>query len=78
MFKLKFYNVAWLAVNKDGRELIFDKKPHRYELLGIWCLYKNTDAPELPKGSIKRLTGHEMKWSDEPLKIIIKKIEAAE
>lgn len=65
--------MAWVAVNKDGSELVFDKKPYRYEPFWIWCLYSNTDAPKLPKGSIKKITGRDISWSDEPLLIKIKK-----
>ena len=60
--------MIWLAVNKDGTEVCFDKKPFRYEPLGIWCLYTNTDGVEIPKGSIEKLTGKQISWEDEPVK----------
>lgn len=61
--------MAWLAKDIEERELIFDKHPYRSE--GYRCnpdvRYGNTI--ELPKGSIKKLIGRELSWSDDPVEI---------
>ena len=67
---------AWLAVDKSGTECIYaDKKPlrgkdkwgpeswdYRYD-------YAFYDFVELPKGSIKKLIGRDLSWSDEPVEL---------
>ncbi|MEG1008262.1 MAG: fructan hydrolase [Clostridia bacterium] len=62
----------WLAVNKDGQEVIMDNKPERFNnkwksLVFIGPGYYDTSMI-LPKGTIKKLTGKELTWDDEPLK----------
>lgn len=60
--------MAYLVVNRDGLEMIFEDKPYKDEITGKWCGY--VDPPVfLPKGSIKKLTGVVVCWSDEPLYI---------
>jgi len=57
---------AWVAVDKDGREHIYMDEPLR-----------NNDSfgsglaqyVPLPEGSIEKLTGVKLTWSDEPIKI---------
>lgn len=70
--------MAWLAVNRDGTELITSGKPVR----GWGCqwdfskeisiegelIYMDAEI-ELPKGSIYKLTGKELTWDDEPIKL---------
>ena len=58
--------MAWVAVDKDGFEAIYEEEPCR-EFDCVW-------APEinfihLPPGSIKKLIGRELTWSDEPVEI---------
>ena len=58
--------MAWLAVDKYGIETIYEAKPYRM-YNSIWnpalrCIY-------LPPGSIKKLIGKELTWSDEPVEI---------
>lgn len=63
-----FINImAYLAVNKDGDEIIFGDKPIR-EHNSIWDYSPealDTNMCFLPKGSIKKLIGKELTWADE-------------
>lgn len=69
--------MAWLAVNKDGKELISPIKPRRY---GEWwdCTEEVCSESEfslvdmdieLPKGTIKKLIGKDLTWKDEPVEL---------
>lgn len=66
--------MAWVAVNKDGTELIFMKRPVRYENKGEWVLSENdlSDAGDLPIGSIKKLIDKSITWDDDPVELTIK------
>lgn len=58
--------MAWLV--KDGRdntEWVFEYEPKRAS--DFW--YDTGDCVELPKGSIKKLIGRELSFSDEPVKL---------
>ena len=57
--------MAWVAVDKNGDEYIYEDKPHREE--GKWV--EIFDFVELPKGSIKKLIGRELTWSDNPIEL---------
>lgn len=67
--------MAWVAVDKDGTEAIYSIRPIR----GINRLINNTEMwlltdiyahyASVPKGTIKKLIGRELKWEDEPVKI---------
>lgn len=61
--------MAWVAVDKDGRECIYQFRPKRssdeifiprYEY-GMWLT--------LPKGSIKKLIGRDLDWSNKPVEL---------
>ena len=60
--------MAFLALDADGTEWIFALKPIRED--GEWV---NWDAPDnvvgLPDGSIAKLIGRELTWSDEPVEL---------
>lgn len=64
--------MAWLAVNEDGREFIFQSEPDRFwdERLKEW---NRTDvcnpSINLPKGSIAKLIGRALTWEDEPVEL---------
>lgn len=61
--------MAYLACDKDGSEWIYDGKPFRkYD--DEWGI-ENSDANyvQLPHGSIAKLIGRELTWSDEPVMI---------
>ena len=76
--------MAWLAVDKDGKEGIFVFKPYRRNY--NWSLskpyepkywtdedvndYGNKDTRIfLPKGTIKKLIGKDLAWKDEPVEL---------
>lgn len=64
--------MAWLCVDEDGQEMIFDNEPKRdtSSLGGYWNRneedYCNVD---LPKGTIKKLIGKELTWESEPYEL---------
>lgn len=62
--------MAWVAVNKDSTEYIFQNKPERGEANWQDLVYDTfyTDIL-LPYGSIKRLIGRDLTWEDEPIEI---------
>lgn len=69
--------MAWLAVDKDGKEYLYLEKPERcihYNVFKpseidfeIWG--SNNDCLKLPEGSIEELLGHSLTWNDEPVEI---------
>lgn len=69
--------MAWLAVDKNGGELIFRFKPERkldtdYMTRSYWGWYDSgldDWGLNLPKGSIKKLIGRELTWDDDPVKL---------
>lgn len=60
----KNYSI-WLAVDYNCIEKAFWNKPKRCEKHGEWW----GDRMVLPKGSIKKLIGRELSWSDEPVEL---------
>ena len=56
--------MAWLAVDKDGSEAIYDAKPIRMHD----CRWVASFIG-LPSGSIKKLIGRELTWGDEPVEL---------
>ena len=60
---------VWLAVDKDGSELIFgEEKPIRErnqwtdrEDLYFWV--------QVPQGTIEKLIGYKLTWNDEPIEL---------
>lgn len=69
--------MAWIAVNKNGDEILFENKPERNENKGCWeaAYDKVLDKPsgyiELPKGFIN-WPRRKLTWKDEPLEIKFK------
>lgn len=64
--------MAWLVVDKDGTEAIFQSMPFRSKYLGkpqMWTPQTRDSYVNLPKGSIQKLIGKELKWEDEPVEI---------
>lgn len=67
--------MAWLAVDKDGTEVIYSIKPIRgtnkiKNNKDIWVLPSiSAHYIYLPKGSIKKLIGKDLTWRNEPIKI---------
>ena len=62
----------WLAVDSDGTEKLFYKKPVREPNKRTWTYLREGGDTiiELPKGSIKRLIGKSLTWNDEPFEFI--------
>ena len=65
--------MAWVAVDKNGSECIFEKKPFR--LRKQWMIpisFKNEEYcgfSDLPKGSIEKLIGKKLTWDDSPVEL---------
>lgn len=60
--------MAWLAVDNNGNELIFQFHPRKNKVRYL-PLYSYSMYVKLPKGSIKKLIGRELSWEDEPVEI---------
>jgi len=75
--------MAWLAVNKEGEEVVFEDKPIREKhMMGnrmmslFWVCYFPTSNSyytdfglELTHGISEKLLGHKMTWEDNPIEI---------
>ena len=70
--------MAWLAVNKNGTELITPEKPVRVRGYqwdyweDMWFVRYHGSVSfeiELRIGSIYRLLGLELRWDDEPVEL---------
>lgn len=60
--------MAWVVVSKSSDEYIFEVKPCR--MFGdYWDVADPFSGFRIPKGSIKKLIGRDMKWSDEPIEL---------
>ena len=57
--------MAWIAVNKIGKELI-----SRTELFRVGDYWIGDSIFHLPKGSIKKLIGRELSFNDEPVELV--------
>lgn len=65
--------MAWVAVNRYGDEYIYEAMPERF-----YCVWKSTFCEyenrvyyyvEIPKGSIKKLIGIDLSFTDEPVEL---------
>lgn len=68
--------MAWLAVDKNGSEYIYDSLPRREcfaQKLEYWVIDNNPDdvgcLVELPDNAIEKLIGRKLTWDDEPVEI---------
>ena len=76
--------MAWVAVDKAGKEGIFANKSYRKSsnrsLIGLYepefwsdedvSDYGNEDTEiKLPKGTIKKLIGRDLTWEDNPVEL---------
>lgn len=60
--------MAWLAVDKNGTEVIFDSKPQRSTT--FWKARGTQQFVKLSQGTIKKLLdGKTLTWNDEPIKV---------
>ena len=66
--------MAWLATNYNGDEYIYDYKPEKdgyltynppHDIHGEFI----GEMVRLPKGTIRKLIGHDLTWEDEPVEI---------
>ncbi len=57
----------YLAVHRDGEELVFEQTPFRDEKTYSW--EDGGIFLILPKGTIKKLIGKELTWEDEPFEL---------
>lgn len=63
--------MAWLAVDGDDTEIIFEVKPKRSKQGKIWQLpskYSNYSVIYLRKGTIEKIIGRKLTWEDDPVK----------
>ena len=61
--------MAWVAVDKDGEEYIYEHKPSRDKILMVYLNVEETNYVTLPKGSIKKLIGRDLTWEDNPVEL---------
>lgn len=60
--------MAWVAVDKDNTENIYQFRPKR-SIDKFLPLYSYSRYLTLPKGSIKKLIGRDLTWNDEPVEL---------
>ena len=60
--------MAFVSVSKGGGEYIFEVKPFR-TLGDTWDVAQPFSGFRIPKGSIKKLIGRELKWQNEPIEL---------
>lgn len=64
--------MAYAAVDKNGKEKIFEGKPVKYKNIYFPLELdpgEYEDCILIPKGSIKKLIGHNLTWEDEPVEL---------
>lgn len=64
--------MAWVVIDEFDEECILSSKPSKNKCDKDWAGYWNDfyiEKVNLPKGSIKRLIGRELSWSDEDVKL---------
>ena len=62
----------FVAVNQNGHEYIFEDLPHRVnegDGEGYWEMDIIGSCIRIPQGSIKKLIGRELIWSDDPVEL---------
>ena len=60
--------MSWLAVDKNGRECVYQFRPKR----GVDQFipkYSYSMWLAIPKGSIKKLIGKDLTWRDDPVEL---------
>lgn len=62
--------MAWVAVDKGGRECIYQFRPVKREIYSDFIpRYEYSMWLVLPKGSIKKLIGKDLTWQDKPVEL---------
>ncbi len=59
--------MAYVAVDNDGDEIIFEFPPKRSHNHVDWM--GGGGSVYLPEGSIEKLTGKTLTWDDEPIEL---------
>lgn len=59
--------MAWVAVDKDGSEWMYDKKPYRARDEDVWVVDENVSSRPILRGLIEELIGYKLTWEDEPV-----------
>lgn len=59
--------MAWVAVDKNGEELVYCKEPCKDK--EYWYSYAFDNNIQLPSGTIKKLIGSDLSWDDEPVEL---------
>ena len=59
--------MAWVAVDLSGEESIFEYEPERKKT-AFWPT--EGDFMCIPSGSIEKLIGRKLTWSDEPVELM--------
>lgn len=65
-------NMAWLAVNENGQEVISQTKLVRWDFgdgRGNWDSQDGNTTVFLPKGAIEKLIGRKLSWDDDVVQI---------
>ena len=60
--------MAWVAVDEDGRECIYQFRPKRGNNRFI-PLYEYSMSMALPKGLIKKIIDRDLTWEDNPVEL---------
>ena len=58
--------MAWLAVDKDGTEVIMTNKP---EKVSYYWSNEGGEFANVPQGTIEKIIGRVLTWDDEPVEI---------
>ena len=62
--------MAWVAVDENDFEYVFNHKPIRENLyFDNDESYYDSVCVKLPQGTIKKLIGRELTWNDEPVEL---------
>lgn len=59
--------MAWIVVDKNGEEYVYEIEPIKKETLKHWGC--GGEYVNLPQGSIKKLIGRDLTWEDEPVEL---------
>lgn len=59
--------MAYVAVDKNKSEFIYDSKPDRMNHEGYWLSWG--ESVELPQGMIKKMIGRTLTWDNEPVEL---------
>ena len=61
--------MAWLAVDADDTACSYIKKPIRATDCWMPADDDNSDPEETPMSTVFLLTGHEVRWNNEPIEV---------